>query len=73
MIRNTCEKSQSTTHSGYIENKALQTNLNIRCDYDYNSKHLWLAINILFNEDIFLFYNKYLWDCMNVLKNCRFF
>ena len=37
MIRNTCVKFQSNISSGYLENKPLHVNLNLRCDADANA------------------------------------
>ena len=34
MIRNTCGKFQSNISSGYLENKPLHANFNLRCDAD---------------------------------------
>ena len=46
MIRNTCGKFQSNISSGYLENKPLHANLNLRCDADADAGGSTIALLI---------------------------
>ena len=46
MIRNTCGKFQSNISSGYLENKPLHANFNLRCDADADAGGSTIALLI---------------------------